>query len=242
MERGSVQFTGKVGQAAAGDMINKAPQYSSSVNVNIAPGGAPTRSGQYLTSQQKDVLAKLILEIASKKKCDKLDIWRPVLARAGAKNAREIPIEEYRQLEDFLRQQLAEVTASPVVSSAPPAINPPAPLPAERFHQVPVEKTVDMQVQTPASKLPHWIAACSLVLAVASGVAVVDTRSQLSQISDRMLQQSCQYAGQPYSLGSVLSHAGGPMRCEMQGETADALARWIPTGASRSSRTTAQAR
>lgn len=224
MATGSVQFTGKVGQAAAGDVINKAPQYSNSVNVNIAPGVAPARSGQCLTAQQKDVLAKLILEIASKKNCDKLDIWRPVLARAGAKKAREIPIEEYRQLEDFLRQQLAEVVALPVASPALVTANPP--LPPEQPHQAPVAKPID---RAQASKLPHWLAACSLLMAVASGAAVLDTRFQLDQISERMLSgnQSCQYAGQPYSQGSVVSHAAGPMRCDASETETDGATRWV---------------
>lgn len=237
-----MQFTGKVGQAAAGDVINKAPQYSNSVNVNIAPGIPPARSGAYLTSQQKDVLGKLVLEIASKKNCDALLVWRGVLARANAKKVKEIPIEEYRQLEDFLRLQLTEAAAPAAALPAPAPANPPAPLTAERSHQAPAEKAVDLRPQQQASKLPHWLAACSLLLAAASGAAVLDTRSQLSQISERMAQQSCQYAGQPYSLGSVVSHAGGPMRCEVPEDAVDAFARWTPAGTLRSGRTTAQAR
>lgn len=242
MGTGSVQFTGKVGQAAAGDVINKAPQYSNSVNVNIAPGIAPVRSGEYLTSQQKDVLGKLVLEIAALKKCEQLLVWRGVLARANAKRVKEIPIEEYRQLEDFLRLQLTELTAAAVVPPVPIVAPQSVPASADRSHQSPVETVIYPQSHPPASKVPLWLAACGLLLAVASGAAVLDTRSQLGQISDRMMQQSCQYAGQPYSLGSVVSHAGGPMRCEVAEGAVDAFARWTPADTQRSGRSAVQAR
>lgn len=235
---GSVQFTGKVGQAAAGDVINKAPQYSNSVNVNIAPGIAPARSGQYLTSQQKDVLGKLVLEIAGKKNCDALLVWRGVLARSNAKKVKEIPIEEFRQLEDFLRLQMAE-TAAPVAALPVLAtVNPPASLPAERPNQAPAEKTAESHVQKSTSKLPHWLATCSLLLAVVSGAAVLDTRSQLGQISERLLSghQGCQFAGQPYSLGSVVSHAAGPMRCETPEAEAYGAPRWVTVESAKAKR------
>ncbi|MFS4550047.1 hypothetical protein [Comamonas resistens] len=230
MDRGSVQFTGKVEQAAAGDLINKAPQYSNSVNVNIAPS-APARSGQVLTSSQKDVLAKLILKLADKRQCDQLEIWRVVLARAGANKAREIPIEEYRQLEDFVRAQLSEATDMP--AAAPIAIADPPPL-APVAMSLPASPEGAPVVSPPtqsaaAPKALHFLATGGLLIAVASGAAVLETRSQVEQLSGRILavQHSCQYAGQPYSLGSVVSHASGPMRCEVAMEALDGFAQWV---------------
>ncbi len=237
----SVHYSGKVGQAAAGDVINKAPQYSNAVNVHIAPNASPaSRSGQVLTSQQKDVLAKLVRDVVAKRKCDPLDVWRPLLARAGAKKAKEIPIEEYRHLEDFLRQQLAEPTPAalhrPVAEAAntpPPSVSSP-----ELVQEKPAASMTE-PLKPSHSRAPYWLAMCSMLIAIASGAAMIDTRTQLGQIAGRLVngQQGCQYAGQPYSLGSVVSHASGPMRCELPDDEADGFARWTPSEPLRSKRT-----
>lgn len=242
MDRGSVQFTGKVRQAAAGDVINKAPQYNNSVNVNIAPSAAPHRSGQVLTNQQKKVLGELVEKIAEEKKCVSLDVWRSVLARSGAEKVKEIPIEEYVSLESFLREELAEVSLgkplpTPVVITSNP--QPLAPTPIEKaIEQVPLMFPSAAQHHNSPAKLSYFLAGGSFLVAVASGAAALDSKSQLEQLSSNILnaRHNCQFAGQPYSQGSVISHASGPMRCEIEADDPEGTAHWVSTDTAKGKR------
>ncbi|MFS4552630.1 hypothetical protein ACMDM8_20320 [Comamonas resistens] len=208
-----MQFTGKVGQAAAGDVVNKAPQYSNTVNLSLAAGGNTPRSGEYLTIQQQNILRDLVRQVATSSGCENLVIWREVLARASAKNSREIPLEEYRDLEEFLRRKL---DAGGKPSAPPQPVPQPVPLlaPAALGGQEALPEPVPSAPPS-SPKLPIVMAACSLAIALASVYTAWHTQSQLEALGPHPEPSYCQYDGKLYSPGSVMAHGDGPARCEV---------------------------
>ena len=112
---GTVEFSGAINQAAAGDLVNEGPQISNSNVVNLHLSGQASEaklSGEHLTFQQKRSISKLVDRIVEATEAEPLEVWNQILARTGAKKVKFIPKGQYVALDVYLNDWLAK-TAQP---------------------------------------------------------------------------------------------------------------------------------
>ncbi|KGS08517.1 putative phage membrane protein [Burkholderia sp. ABCPW 111] len=118
-----ISFGANVDQVHIGDSVSHGTPITNSNVVNVQFGEREERV-EYVTQHQKRMIAQLVQRIVEVTEEEPLEVWRKVLARAGARKARLILKGAYIDVEEYLVEWLGRATQTPAKQA--PAAAPPS--------------------------------------------------------------------------------------------------------------------
>ncbi|AOJ06375.1 hypothetical protein [Burkholderia mayonis] len=206
---------------------------SNVVNVQF---GEREKLVEYVTPHQKRIIARLVERIVEATEEEPLEVWRKVLARAGAPKAKLILKSAYIDVEEYLVEWLGRATQMP--AAAPPAASPAAPpvaspgaaaAPAAPGAPSAPATSWQSEVSSPVhlAACPHceanrWAAASArfnmkVAVGVLGGAALAiaflgykahDATNALYAL--RAESTGCTFEGRPYAVGSIIDNPSAP--------------------------------
>ncbi|AHI67967.1 putative gp47 [Burkholderia thailandensis H0587] len=148
-----ISFGANVDQVHIGDSVSHGTPITNSNVVNVQ-FGERERLVEYVTTHQKRMIAQLVERIVEATKEEPLEVWRKVLARAGARKAKLILKSAYIDVEEYLVDWLGRATQTPAAAAQPaaaaPSGTPSAARPAAQPAAAPATTPAAAPVATPA--------------------------------------------------------------------------------------------
>lgn len=223
------KFSGEVGQVAGRDVKSSSAQ--ASVNLYFHSGESKPVVTKFISDKQRNVIARKAFEIQGRTGTDKLMVYRRLMTVFDFERMEVMPRNVYgraiKYLDSWIRNgTLGQAPATPAqqdVKESTPAetqsIVPSASQderPAPEVNATPPADPEPAPVQQQGRKLP-WAAVSIAVTAtmVVAAVLYVAVYRPNAPVQTRVAGTPlhCEYAGNRYSLGSVVMQAGVPRQC-----------------------------
>lgn len=228
------KFTGDIGQVAGRDVKSSSAQSSVSVHIHNGP-----KSG-YISDRQRSAIARKVYLIQAETQTDKLMVYRRLMTVFKFHSMDEMPRDVYQRVTAYLDAWLRNGTTEQAPSKATPTD--PAQLAeiprasgqgtqaATTSSQTAVPQelsyTQAAAATVPVKRVPWRVVAVACLLIFAAIAAIAYTVASYSQVSTQApaiaVAPRCEYAGDHYSIGSVVMQAGLRQQCVATGEHAAA--------------------
>lgn len=232
------KFSGEVGQVAGRDV--KSSNAHANVNIHLHNG---TESKRYISDRQRRAIAAKVFELEERTGVEKLIVYRRLMTCFRFQSMDELPRDVFervmRYLDGWLRNGTADqavarhgqpeggesipITSSPIT----PADKPPGFAVAARDVMHPPFAPLPKQTRQ-TSWLPIFLAITASMGVFAAVAWVAHRPSHEAQPQTVTLPLHCEYAGNRYTVGSIVRQEGLRQRCEA---TIDHTAEWLPLSA-----------
>ncbi|MFP4894513.1 alpha/beta hydrolase [Paraburkholderia sp. EG304] len=229
------KFSGEVGQVAGRDV--KSSNAQANVNIHLHNGA---ESRRYISDRQRRAIAAKVFELEAQTGVEKLIVYRRLMTRFKFQSMDEMPRDLFERVVRYLDGWLRNGTADQAAAShADPASK--EGIPAAPSQVAPIEQQASGAALAPLvmeAELVHaprqkkqtpWLAISLTVAGTVSLLAVLSVVAHRPR-HDTQLQTAappphCEYAGNRYTLGSIVKQEGLRQRCEATG---DNPAEWQP--------------
>ncbi|APD36814.1 alpha/beta hydrolase [Burkholderia pseudomallei] len=229
------KFSGDVGQVAGRDVKSSSAQ--ASVNLHFHSGESKPVVTKYISDKQRNVIARKAFEIQDRTGTDKLMVYRRLMTVFDFERMEEMPRNVYgraiKYLDSWMRNgALGQAPAAPVQQEVKaPTPEPQSVIPSESQDERPAPQVVATPAVEPEpapalrrGRKSPWAAvsiAVTATMAVAAALYVVAYRPDAPvQTQAAGTSLHCEYAGNRYSLGSVVMQAGVRRQCATAGDDA----------------------
>ncbi|MBN4667194.1 hypothetical protein HUS70_17020 [Pandoraea nosoerga] len=211
-------FTGDVGQVAAGDAVHHTYGPSQSNVITIHSAAQPEPPAPITEFQRKAIAAK-VDQVAKLGGVEKIDVYRIVLTEFGVNRIRELPKADYRATMDMLDGLEKNVNEAPSDAESSEDVEPvSAPGSAIHIHPAPCQGCVGLSDQLKASArhtsvARRWAVAMAfsaVAVSVVLGTGLATGRLEAKGISDGAMR--CHFEGRTYSPGSVITIPASTVR------------------------------
>lgn len=229
------KFTGEVGQVAGRDV--KSSNAQANVNIHLHNG---TESKQYISDRQRRAIAAKVFELEERTGVEKLIVYRRLMTRFKFQSMDELPRDVFervmRYLDGWLRNGTADQAAVPPAQTeggeSTVAASSSMPQPSQQLSFAAAEPSAAHAVLALSPRhtkqtlwLPILLAVTASIGVFAMVAAVAHRPSHDTQLQKVGPSPHCEYAGDRYTIGSIVRQEGLRQRCEATGNNP---AEWQP--------------
>lgn len=221
------KFGGDIGQVAGRDVKNNAAQ--ANVNIHLHNGA---ESKRYISDRQRRAIAAKIYDLEATTGVEKLIVYRRLMTRFNFQSMDQMPRDLYervtRYLDGWIRNGSADQTAPSVaqqefgrpMSEAP---RPPEPTDSQAaaVAQTALSATLGgaaaVPRQPPKRRTSPAVVSLGITASIvfAGALYVATNRADVSaQIPPAETSPHCEYAGQRYTVGSIVRQEGIRQKCD----------------------------